>query len=209
MIRINLLSEGRKPVAAKTPKFSAFEGFSFGDVDLGSILLIALVLLGLLVGAAHNFVLKGKVGDKRDEVNEAQAEVDRLAPIIAEVEEFKAKKAELQNKVDVINGLRANQHGPVLFMDKISRSLPELLWLREMHVEGQSITITGEAFNVNAIATFIENLDKVPEFTEEPVARDINRTGSIYRFVVNFTFTYSPPEMAEETAAAPASESQT
>jgi type IV pilus assembly protein PilN len=203
MIRINLLSEGRKPVAAKKPKFAGFSGLSLGELDLGSVLLVSLLIVGLLVAAGHNFVLKGKLQEMNDEVAEAKAEVDRLAPIIKEVEEFKIKKAELEHKVEVINNLRANQHGPVLYMDKISRAIPELLWLRQMKVQGNSIALNGEAFNVNAIASFVENLDKVPEFTEEPVTRDITRAGTIYRFVVNFTFTYSLPETSEGETAQP------
>ncbi len=200
MIRINLLSEGRKPVAAKK-KESAFSGLNLSGIDAGSLALLGFLLLALIVSATHNLILKGKVRAKKEEVAEAQVEVDRLAPIIAEVEEFKAKKEALGNKVRVIKELRAQQHGPVQFMDQISRALPELLWLREMDVKGNTISISGEAFNVNAIASFIENLDRVPQFSEEPVARDISRSrrgGAVYTFSVSFTFIYSQPEEAAE-----------
>lgn len=201
MIRINLLSEGRKPVAAKK---EAFSGFKFSGIDPGSLALIGLLLLALIVAATHNLMLNGNLREMKEDVAEAQAEVDRLAPIIKEVDEFKAKKAALENKVRVIGELRNNQHGPVQFMDQISRALPELLWLKEMEVKGNTISLSGEAFNVNAIATFIENLDRVPEFSEEPVARDIKRDRGGYSFHLSFTFTYSKPPVAQEDAAEPA-----
>lgn len=204
MIRINLLSEGRKPVAAKK---EAFTGFKFSGIDPGSLALIGLLLVALIVAATHNLVLKGKVRKVTEDVAEAQVEVDRLAPIIKEVEEFKAKKVALENKVRVIGGLRNNQHGPVQFMDQISRALPELLWLEQMKVQGNTISLNGQAFNVNAIAAFIENLDRVPQFSEEPVTRDIKREQGGYSFHVNFTFTYSKPTEAREAAEPAVAES--
>lgn len=204
MIRINLLSEGRKPVAAKKRE-SPLAALSLSGIDAGSLALIACLVLALLAAATHNLLLKGKVRAKNEEVAEAQVEVDRLAPIIAEVQEFKEKKVALENKVRVISDLRANQHGPVQFMDQISRALPELLWLQQMQVTGNTISISGEAFNVNAIAAFIENLDRVPQFSEEPVARDIRRDGNVYTFNLSFTFIYTrPDEVADSEEAADA-----
>ena len=201
MIRINLLSEGRKPVAARK---SPIAGLSLrGGLDAGTLSLVALLVLGLLVALGHNFLLSRQVGAKQQEVAEAQAEVDRLAPIIREVEDFKAKKADLQRKVSVINELRANQRGPVQIMDKVSRALPELLWLSKMEVQGNTISITGEAFNTNAVALFIENLDKVPEF-QEPIAGPVTLRQGVYNFVVDVTFTHTPSEPAEDELAATA-----
>jgi type IV pilus assembly protein PilN len=203
MIRINLLSEGRRPVVAKKPVWS---GFDIGGVDLASALLGAVALLGLLVALGHNFVLGRKIKAKKDEVAVAQVEVARLAPIIKEVEEFKAKKAELQNKVRVISNLKANQRGPVQIMDEISRALPELLWLERMDVKKNTITLTGQAFNTNAVANFIENLDQVAEF-QEPILRDTSQRGQVYGFVVTFNFIHTPPPKADQSAATGVTES--
>lgn len=188
MIRINLLSEGRKPVAARK-KASPGAGFDLRGIDPGSLALLALILLAVIVSLGHNFLLGRSVKRIQAEVSEAQAEVDKLAPIIAEVDQFKAKKAKLQNKVDIISRLKANQQGPVQIMDEISRALPELLWLDRMGVSGQTITISGRAFNTNAVANFLENLDRVPEF-QEPVLQDTSQTGQTYSFVIRFSFTH-------------------
>ena len=197
MIRINLLNEGRKPVVAKKARMP---GLDLGGFDLTSTLLMALALVGLLVGLGHNLLLGRKEEALKVEVAEAQAEVDRLAPIIKEVEDFKAKKAELQVKVDVISNLKENQRGPVEIMDKISRALPELLWLNKMQVIANDVSIEGQAFNTNAVANFIENLDKVPEF-QEPVLQDTAQQDQVYNFKVTFGFSHTPPE---EEPAAPA-----
>lgn len=190
MIRINLLNEGRKPVVAKKARMS---GFDLGGIDPPSSVLLAVVVLALLVALGHNFLLARKVKNREVEVAEAQVEVDRLAPIIKEVEEFRAKRAELKQKVDVIGSLKENQRGPVEIMDKISRALPELLWLNKMQVIASDVSLEGQAFNTNAVANFIENLDKVPEF-QEPVLQDTAQSNQMYSFRVTFSFTHSPPE---------------
>ena len=201
MIRINLLSEGRKPIAARK---SPLSGLSLGDgLDFGTLALIGLLVLGLLVALGHNWLLGRRVSAKGQEVAEAQAEVNRLAPIIKEVEDFKNKKRDLEEKVSVINNLRANQRGPVQILDMVSRALPELLWLSKMELVGNELSISGEAFNTNAVALFIENLDKVPEFAE-PVPGPVTRSQreSVYNFQVDVTFTQQVPEPVEEDLAA-------
>lgn len=187
MIKINLVGERKRPVAPSPSGPSGFEGS-----DLGTWSLLGLVLLGVLVALGHMFVLNGKIDTKEEEVAEAQKEVDELEPYIREVEEFKARKAELERKVAVINQLKENQRGPVKVMDQVSRALPELLWMTKMDVGPSVITISGEAFNTNAVANFIENLDRVPEF-QEPILRDTQQRGQIYTFVIVFNYSFAPP----------------
>ncbi len=185
MIRINLLAEGRRPVAAKQARLPRP-----GLPDLASLLLLAGLVVGALAGLGHNFLLGRSLENKTAEVAEAQREVDELAPVIKEVEEFKAKKAELENKVQIVNNLKANQPGPVRIMDHVSRALPELLWLKRMEVGPGKIVISGEAFNTNAVANFIENLDKVPVF-QEPNLKDTSQRGQVYTFVVEFSYSFT------------------
>ncbi len=196
MIKINLISEGRRPAAAMpTPTVAG------GGPGVALWSLVALLLLGIGASLGHLGYLHRKTKAKEAEVDRNQKRVDELAPFIKEVEEFKAKKADLERKVRVINTLKANQRGPVQIMDQVSRALPELLWLSKMDVGPTTITVTGEAFNTNAVANFIDNLDKVPEF-QEPILRDATKRGQVYTFVVAFNYSYTPPQTEEMGAAA-------
>ena len=56
MIKINLLSEGRKPVTARK-KVSTGGGFDLRGVDAGSLALLGAVVLALIVALGHNFLL--------------------------------------------------------------------------------------------------------------------------------------------------------
>lgn len=189
MVNINLLSEGRKPAVAKRQQQPSFVG---GDEDArGRFWLFALILLGLLAFAGYWYVLHRTITGLDTDITAAQKEVDELAPIIREVEQYKAKKAELQHKIQIINDLKENQRGPVRIMDQISRALPELLWLDRMTLRGNTVTLTGQAFNTNAVANFIDNLDAVPEF-QEPVLKDTQQRRGVYSFTINFNYSTTP-----------------
>src|SRR4030095_2143134 len=183
MIKINLLAEGKRAVTRKAKGPSALE-----RSDIGVWMLGVGVLLGLLVFGGYWFYLHREIQQKDEEIAVSQREVDELQAIIKEVEDYKLKKAELEHKIAVINQLKANQRGTVKLMDQVSRALPELLWLDSMDVTGTTVTIRGQAFNTNAVANFIENLDKVPEF-QEPILVDTSQQGSVYSFQIHFCFT--------------------
>ncbi len=199
MIKINLLSEGKR-TAVRKAKAAPLEG-----KDIGQYLIIVGLLLGLIASGMYWWQLKGQVADQQEEIAAAQSEVDALGAVIREVEDYKTKKAELERKIGLINDLKANQRGPVRMMDYVSKALPELLWLDRTTMNATTIVIEGRAFNTNAVATFIENLDKVPEF-EEPTLKDASeQSGNIYKFVIEFNYSFAQPKPEQaETGATPA-----
>src|SRR5579864_3868915 len=197
MIKINLLSEGKRPAAARKARGA-------GEVrDLALWMLLLGALLGVLAAGGYWWYLNGKLQEKQEEVAQAQKEVDALQAVIKEVEDFKKKKKNLADKIAIINDLKSNQRGPVRVMDYISRALPELLWLDRMKMNASTIEIEGRAFNPNAVANFMDNLDKVPEF-KEPVLKDTSAQGNgVYKFFVTFDYSFAPPKKPEEGGAAP------
>ena len=194
MIRINLVGEARRPVAAR----SGGSGGAAGESRVADLALVVVAVLGILVALGHFLLLRHQVNTKKEEVAVAQVEVDRLAPIIKEVEAFKEKKLRLENKVQVITDLKANQQGPVQIMDRVSAALPQLTWLTRMEVNQSNLRLTGQAYNTNAIAAFIENLDRVAEL-QEPVLRDTAKRNDIYNFVIECQY-LSPAVLQRQQA---------
>jgi type IV pilus assembly protein PilN len=194
MIKINLLSEGKRPAAVRKAR-------GVGEVrDLALWMLLLGALLGVLAAGGYWWYLNGKLKEKQEEVAQVQKEVDALQAVIKEVEDFKKKKKNLADKIAIINELKSNQRGPVRVMDYISRALPELLWLDRMKMNASSIEIEGRAFNPNAVANFMDNLDKVPEF-KEPVLKDTNAEGNVYKFAIAFDYSFVPKKPAEAGTA--------
>ena len=198
MIRINLLAEGRRAAVRRVRPATLLEG-----ENVALLMLVAgLLLVGAIPAGAWWWMNTRRIDDNERQIAEAQREVDELAAIIREVEEFKARQAELERKIGVINDLRRNQSGPVRVMDDVSRALPELLWLDKMTLRGQTVQVNGRSFNTNAVASFIDNLDKVANF-KEPNLNQLERRGRVYGFNLTFGFTNPPlPEEAEAAADA-------
>ena len=201
MVKINLLAEGKRPIIARKAKQAAFQ---INEANLANVVLIGLSAAAVILALVWFLVLHTRIRNKEEEIRIAQKEVDELQQVIAEVHQYEVKLAELRRKVEVITTLKDNQRGPVQIMDEVSRALPDLLWLNMMQVTATTITFRGSAFNMSAVANFIDNLDRVEAFTE-PILRDATRAGGsgrnaadLYNFqlAVNYSFKREPPASA-------------
>jgi type IV pilus assembly protein PilN len=199
MIRINLLAV-EKPVA-KTRSFNLNLGAKAGQI--GS-LLIVLATAGY-IGWDYQ-VLTQRDAQLYSELAAARAEKARLAPILKEVEEFDARKKELQQRVSLIEELRTNQVGPVHMLDEISRGLPDRLWLTEMTQDGDVVKLDGRTSSLSALADLVANLEASGYF-KRPV--EINSSEEekgngkdLIKFSINATFEL-PGAKKPATPAAP------
>lgn len=208
MIKINLLREGRGPSRAAAAAPGAVAG---GPANRNLILLIAIFALGVLLGGGWTLIKWRGITAKRAEVAARQEEADKLKKIIEEVERFEKRRDSLENRIALINQLKQNQKGPVRLLDRISRDLPDLVWLDRMQLAGNQITIVGRTLNPNAAATFVENIKGDPMF-DEPEFNALAAQGAenVYGFDMRFNFRYQGDEAAaaaegaEGAAAAPA-----
>ena len=195
MIKINLVSEGKRPVVSRKTK----ERLGIAGLTLSEGLFLLALVLGALGIAGFWWYLRGEIRERDQAIAVAQKEVDELAQVLQEVEDYKVKKAKLEHKINVINDLKRAQWGPVRIMDQVSNALPELLWIDKMTLKSNNIELTGKAFNTNQIAAFIENLGKVPEF-QEPRLRDTSKQGPVYTFTITFNFSIAEPPKPQPAA---------
>ena len=196
MIRINLLTEARSAAARKKSPFLPSGG------RLNNLILIGGVAAGVLYIGIMALVLTSRSRNLDEEIARAQEEVARLKSIIDEVKGYEDKKASLEAKIQLINNLKTNQKGPVRLMDEISKALPDLVWLSELTVSGDQVSLKGRTLSPNAVATYLENLKKSPFFAE-PVFRNLGReqgSQGIYTWEMSLTFTN-----AQALSVAPAS----
>jgi type IV pilus assembly protein PilN len=196
VVKINLLAEGKRAAVRKARPTALLEGR-----DVGTYMLVGGLLVGLLAALVWWWVLDNRIETQQEQIAAAEEEWKRLESISKEVEGYKTDKAELERKIGVIKELKLAQRGPVRVLDHISRSLPELLWLDRMHMTLDTIELEGRALNTNAVANFIENLDRVPEFEEPTLQEAIEQTGGVYKFTLNLRYSFTPPPAIAGTAA--------
>ena len=124
MIRINLLGVERKPVRAKGP-----------SLDIGQKLTVvcSLILVAGLLGIGYWYWTLNESSARVDrEIAAANAEATRLRSLLNEVQQFEARRAQLTQRVQLIEQLRGGQSVPVQLLDHVSRSLPDMLLLTSM-----------------------------------------------------------------------------
>ena len=170
MIRINLLTEAKAAAARKKAPLLPT------GARLNNVLFFGAFGLGLAYVAVMALTLLSRRSQLDEEIVKARLEADRLKSIIEEVKEYEDKKASLEAKIQLINALKTNQKGPVRLMDEISKALPDLVWLTNLEVAANAVTMRGKTLSPNAVATYLENLKKSPFFAE-PVFKSLGQDG--------------------------------
>jgi len=155
MIRINLLAVERE----RTKKKAVFQTGQKVTIACSLVLVIALVAIGWRYMALNNESAQLDL-----DIASSQQEATRLHAIILQVQEFEQRKAQLQQRVVLIEQLRKSQTGPVHMLDQISRSLPPMLWLTGLKQDADSITIDGRCMTLTGLSDFVANLEATGYF---------------------------------------------
>ena len=152
MIRINLLAAERD----RAKKKAVTLGTVGQKLTIGCSLI--LVLGGLAIGWRY-WTVTHDSADLDKEIAAAQQETTRLHSVIEQVQQFEQRKAQLQQRVVLIEQLRKGQTGPVHMLDQISRALPPMLWLTEVKQTGAEIVIEGKCTSPIGVSDFVANLE--------------------------------------------------
>jgi len=202
MIRINLLAVERERAKTKKPRvaISAAQKVTFG----ASVILIATVL-----GIGWWFWSLRQASQSVDaQIGRAERETQQLRSVLAQVQKFETRKAQLQQRVSLIEQLRKGQYAPVRVLNDITRSVPERLWLVDMKQMGPDFTLTGMATSMTALSDFAANLEgtkwfKRPvEIIDSQVTSD-PKAGDLVRFSLKATYfdpDAPPPPVAAKGA---------
>jgi type IV pilus assembly protein PilN len=161
MIRINLLTVERK--RARKSRGALIPAAHRVTVAA------SLILIATSLGIGWWFLsLRQRSAQLDREIAKAEAETVQLRSVLAQVQEFEARKAQLTQRVTLIEQLRRGQSAPVHVLDEISRSLPERLWLTELRQVGGDFTINGFAASLPSLSDFVANLEATKWF-KKPV----------------------------------------
>jgi len=190
MIRINLLATERK-VAKAAVVSKAFEPGQKMMV-LGSLILVLVVAA---LGWRY-WALGQMAADIEAKIEAANREEQRLQEILRQVREFEARKAMLQQRVDLIDELRKGQNAPVHMIDQVSRALPEMTWLTNMSqaADGYTLTMQGRCLTLTSLSDFIGNLEgsryfiRPVEIVESTVVNGDGKTPDLISFTIRGTF---------------------
>jgi Tfp pilus assembly protein PilN len=164
MIRINLLGIAKpKNRRAGAPPPPAIE---IGDVGSPMVKILVAVLLAAAVNGYEWYYLNHKAQTIASKMAVAEQENRELADVKAKYLERQKQADNYKRRVDVIDQLRAAQHGPVDLLNTIGDTInsTEAVWLNTMKDQGPAISIEGMALSTDAVANLIANLQKTGYF---------------------------------------------
>jgi type IV pilus assembly protein PilN len=198
MIRINLLAAERE----KTKKKGVTLGTIGQKMTVGCTLI--LLLAGMFVGWRY-WVIQRDSNALDADIAAAQSETARLHSVILQVQQFEQRKAQLQQRVVLIEQLRKGQTGPVHMLDQISRALPQMLWLTELKQAGADVVIDGRCTTLTGLSEFVSNLEASGYFKRsiEIVDTKSEMAGTPPSELIKFTIkaTFQQPGDAAKPAA--------
>jgi type IV pilus assembly protein PilN len=151
VIRVNLAGE-RRAVKKRAPILAGQR------VPIGAVLILGASTA--LIG--YRFWKVTEDSKQLDvEIAAAQQETARLHSVITQVQQFEQRRAQLQQRVSLIEQLRREQTGPVHILDEISRAMPEMLWLTQIKqsVTGADVVIDGRATTLTSLSDFVAALE--------------------------------------------------
>jgi Tfp pilus assembly protein PilN len=166
MIKINLLETAKgkgKRGGGSGPSMPTIEMGSMGSPTLK--ILVVLVVVGLgNIGYWYHLDREGKaIAVKMDEALIRNRE---LADVKAKFLERQTQANNYKRRVDVIDGLRTNQTGPVNLLAMLGETVngTEAVWLSKMDDTGAQVNLEGTALSADAVANLIANLQKTGYF---------------------------------------------
>jgi type IV pilus assembly protein PilN len=168
----------------------------------------SLILLATALGVGWWFwSLRQTSARLDDDIARAEMETQQLRSVLTQVQKFETRKAQLQQRVTLIEQLRRGQSGPVHLLDEVSKAIPERLWLTELTQKGDDVTLAGMTTSLTGVSDLVANLEgstwfKRPvDIIDSEISSD-PKNGDLVKFSVKATF-HNPEAPAPPPAAAP------
>ena len=149
------------------------------------------VIIGFLWASWREVLIDAQVA--RNQI--LQDEIAVLEQQVAQITKLKKEKVEMIDRMAVIKGLQTNRPEIVKLFDQLARVIPDGVYLTELDVKAQAMSMKGKAESNNRISTFMRELNKsdkfsAPNLTVVNADRELGEQGS------KFTMTASSVNLA-------------
>ncbi len=129
--------------------------------------LTMLLVTGLGVGGWWYYINHQRAATEAS-ITTAEARIEQLKGAMKLLESARQHKAELEERIALIDRLRGAKHAPVRMLDLLNESIPDGLWLLEIKQSASTVQIEGRAVSHTSITDFAQAL-QVSGFFKMPV----------------------------------------
>lgn len=196
MIRINLLPVKEEKLINEAKGFLV-------------IFIISIALVIVLV-FLNSTVLSEREAESRIRIDEADKEIANLKSIMGEIQSLKAKKAKLQEKMDMIVKLQEQNIGPVRVLDELSLKLPSnKIWIEKLTLKGDRMNMEGKTLENQEVANFMKQLENslffsgidLKKVTKDKVVQGVPMLSYGLNTVIHYSGRQAPVQAAPAQAA--------
>lgn len=120
---------------------------------------VAVIGAGLLVGAAY-LVVNNSISNQNSRNAYLQQHIDQLSNDVAEIADLKKSRAQLIERMEIIQGLQGNRPVIVRIFDQFVKTLPDGLYYTHLQRVEQQVQIDGTAESNNRVSSLMRRLDK-------------------------------------------------
>ena len=159
MIRVNLLASGPGAAQPRTVVSKEQRPAMIG--------LCMLLVTGLSIGGWW-YYLNQQLATTEQGIVTAEARIDQLKDAMKLLESARQHKAELEERLALIERLRTAKSAPVRMLDLLNESVTDGLWLMEIKQSATTVQLEGRAMSHTAITDFAQSL-QVAGFFKMPV----------------------------------------
>jgi len=189
MIRVNLISVAPGQAAAPARDWFPKEQRS---AAIGLVLLLV-TAVGI---TSWWWYLRHQRRNVEAQIVTAEAELVRLKDVASMVDRAIARKAELSERIDLIERLRATMRAPVKLLETVVHSVPHGLWLIEIKQAGMNVQMDGRAMSNNQVADFAQQMQDSGYFNkpvEISTTSELLEEVPVIRFVMKAEVAASGP----------------
>jgi len=175
MIKVNLLPVKRK----KKPK------------PIPSFIVTTVIVIGITIIVMANlaFFFNSRLSKKKALFKTNESKIVELKQKIKEVENFEQLNKTIEQKNSIIEQLSKNKSVPVRLLAEVNNLLPNGVWLDDLTVSGENVSMQGFAFANSDIVTYVDNIKNSQIFSDaflqESKSTNLENT-PLYMFKLTF-----------------------
>ena len=157
MIKINLTA------AKKQVDISNLGGFDFTQLKIKAVIIACVVIY--LPDFFIQPIWEDEYNVRTQEFSTLQGQSSSLKRKVSQsstyekqIRELKAQEENLGKKLTAVKQAISLKRNPANLLLYISKNMPEDLWIKELLIEGETMTVKGEALNYTSVGNFVNNL---------------------------------------------------
>jgi Tfp pilus assembly protein PilN len=157
MIKINLSA------AQKQVDISNLGGFDFTKLKFKAVILACIVIYlpDFLIYPMweDDFAMRSQeLTTLQAQSNSLKRKVSQSSVLEKQIRELKIQEENLGKKLTAVKQAISQKRNPANLLLYISKNMPEDLWIKELTIIDESMTVKGEALSYTSVGNFVNNL---------------------------------------------------